>query len=400
MGDRRATASCWLLQSRPVTTEIRGVPPGPIYGPGPVAETFPEPLTELEHDLWVPPLREAVREAVLLAGRGHARRRSRPARSSCRSTATSPSTCASPARSSPKRTLLAAAQPGARRPPAARGLAGRPAAGGPARASPSTSSTGSTPTSRRCRRSTELTSRQLIALLHRSRAVLRALHAHEILMGMLTDTGRNRMTGASVALRVLVEARRGRPDRRARSLERSPVVLALTPPRVAPAPGAAGRGHRRRPRAGTADERQRQRHPARGAAAAGPLGPGAVRPGRVGARRAPRPQSGDLTEPELIRHMTLEHVEAVATKRAVVDPAARAAPTSTTSARRCRPRFQLSDRGKRHPRAGGERGGRRHRRRRRRRPGPGHLRRRRPARRLGARHHHAHPRPRPAARPG
>jgi phosphoenolpyruvate synthase/pyruvate phosphate dikinase len=58
----------WLLQSRPVTTEIRGVPQGPIYGPGPVAETFPEPLTELEYDLWVPPLREAVREAVVLAG--------------------------------------------------------------------------------------------------------------------------------------------------------------------------------------------------------------------------------------------------------------------------------------------------------------------------------------------
>ena len=52
-----------------------------------------------------------------------------------------------------------------------------------------------------------LTSRQLIALLHRSQVVLRALHAHEILMGMLTTTGRNRMTGASVALRVLSEAR-------------------------------------------------------------------------------------------------------------------------------------------------------------------------------------------------
>ncbi len=58
----------WLLQSRPVTTEVRGVPRGPIYGPGPVAETFPFPLTELETDLWVPPLREAVREAVVLAG--------------------------------------------------------------------------------------------------------------------------------------------------------------------------------------------------------------------------------------------------------------------------------------------------------------------------------------------
>src|SRR5690606_20678543 len=46
----------WLLQARPVTTEVRGAPAGPVYGPGPVAETFPEPLTELECDLWVPPL--------------------------------------------------------------------------------------------------------------------------------------------------------------------------------------------------------------------------------------------------------------------------------------------------------------------------------------------------------
>src|SRR5918995_730787 len=40
----------WLLQSRPVTSEIRGVPRGPVFGPGPVAETFPAPLTELERD--------------------------------------------------------------------------------------------------------------------------------------------------------------------------------------------------------------------------------------------------------------------------------------------------------------------------------------------------------------
>ena len=57
-----------LLQSRPVTTEIRGVPRGPLYGPGPVAETFPDPLRPLERDLWVPPLREAMREALVLAG--------------------------------------------------------------------------------------------------------------------------------------------------------------------------------------------------------------------------------------------------------------------------------------------------------------------------------------------
>ena len=78
-----------------------------------------------------------------------------------------------------------------------------------------------------------LTSRQLVGLFHRGHGVLRALHAHEILIGMLTDTGRNRMTGASVALRVLAEARHdGLTD--AEVLEASPVVLALTPPRVAP----------------------------------------------------------------------------------------------------------------------------------------------------------------------
>lgn len=55
-----------VLQSRPVTTEIRGVPSGPLYGP--VAETFPLPLMPLEEDLWVPPLRNGVREALRLSG--------------------------------------------------------------------------------------------------------------------------------------------------------------------------------------------------------------------------------------------------------------------------------------------------------------------------------------------
>jgi hypothetical protein len=57
-----------LFQSRPVTTEVRGFPVGPVYGPGPVAETFPEPLTRLEVDLWVPPLRKGVREALRISG--------------------------------------------------------------------------------------------------------------------------------------------------------------------------------------------------------------------------------------------------------------------------------------------------------------------------------------------
>src|SRR5262249_25692493 len=195
----------WLLQSRPVTTEIRGVPRGPIYGPGPVAETFPSPLTELEVDLWVPPLREAVREAVLLAGAvtqaevdasevvvsvdGHVAIDLRLA-----------------GEIKPKHKILQKLNPvaairtlrGAWRvgrlrsalPRLAENLLDRPDAD--LEAVPAL---------------TELTSRQLIALLHRGRVILRALHAHEILIGMLTDTGANRMTGASVALRVLAEAR-------------------------------------------------------------------------------------------------------------------------------------------------------------------------------------------------
>ena len=328
------TAGCGCCSPARSRPRSAACPEGRSTGPGPVAETFPEPLTELEHDLWVPPLRDAVREAVLLAGRatpaevdasdiivavdGHVAIDLRLA-----------------GEIKPKRRLVRTAQPDPGRAPAARCLAGRAGSGPRCRASPSTCSTGSTPTSRRCPRSRELTSRQLIALLHRSHAVLRALHAHEILMGMLTDTGRNRMTGASVALRVLVEARQdGLTDEEI--LARSPVVLALTAPRVAPAPelpaGGASAIH-----LGRDDDSGNDNGILREALRL------RVRwiqelsgPGRVGARRAPH-RVGDLTEPELIRHMTLDHVEAVATKRAVVDPRARRRPTTTTSARRCRP---------------------------------------------------------------
>ncbi|HEY8526248.1 MAG TPA: PEP/pyruvate-binding domain-containing protein [Acidimicrobiales bacterium] len=306
----------WLLQSRPVTTEIRGVPQGPVYGPGPVAETFPAPLTELERDLWVPPLREAVREAVLLAG-----------------TATRAEVEASEVvvcvdghvaidlrlagEIRPKQGLASKLNPVA----SLRRLRGAWRIGRLRAALPQLAENlldrtdhdlEAVPPLR------DLTSRQLIALLYRSQAVLRALHAHEILMGMLTDTGGNRMTGASVALRVLAEARQdGLRD--AEILERSPTVLALTAPRVAPMPELPEEAtpiHVATPECQRCSDngilrealrlRVRWMQELSGRAA-----------WELGVRLT---ATGDLTEPELIRHMTLDHVEAVATKRAVIVP--------------------------------------------------------------------------------
>ena len=330
----------WLLQSRPVTTEVRGVPTGPVYGPGPVAETFPEPLTELENDLWVPPLRDAVREAVLLAGAA-----TRADVEASEVVVTVDGHVAIDLRLSgeivPKRTVAHRLNPI----PAVHRLRGAWRVGRLRSALPRLSE-------RLLDRVDadleavpaldDLTSRQLIALLHRGGTILRALHAHEILMGMLTDTGGNRMTGASVAFRVLVEARQdGLTDEEV--LARSPIVLALAAPRVAPEPSLPpeamaihlGSDERSGNDNGIIREALRLRvrwiQELSGRAA-----------WELGERLA---ASGQLTEPELIRHMTLEHVEAVATNRAVVIPALVQSHDHDFGAP-LPARFQLSDRGK------------------------------------------------------
>jgi rifampicin phosphotransferase len=330
----------WLLQSRPVTSEVRGVPRGPIYGPGPVAETFPSPLTELEEDLWVPPLREAVREAVLLAG-----------------AATQADVDASEIVVSvaghvaidlvlageikPKHKILNRLNPI----PAIRRLRGAWRVGRLRSALPRLAENLIDRTDADLEAVpplTELTTRQLMALLHRGRVILRALHAHEILVGMLTDTGGNRMTGASVALRVLAEARQdGLSDKEI--LARSPTVLALAAPRVAPEPELPAEAtalHITTACQACSDEgivrealrlRVRWVQEVSGRAA-----------WELGVRLA---ASGDLTEPELIRHMSLDHVESVATKRAVVVPKLVSIHEHEFGAP-LPARFQLSDRGK------------------------------------------------------
>lgn len=76
-----------------------------------------------------------------------------------------------------------------------------------------------------------LSDRQLVGLLQRGRAALRSLHGHEVLIGLLSGRASSNLTGLSVALRALVAARQqGLGD--AEIIARSPVVLALTGPRI------------------------------------------------------------------------------------------------------------------------------------------------------------------------
>jgi rifampicin phosphotransferase len=281
-----------------------------------LAETFPEPLTELECDLWLPPLREALREAVVLAGaasRGEAE-------ATDAVVAVRGHVAVDMRLAGEIRTPISVWQrlnpiPAARRLRVAWRV-GRLRAALPVLAETLVDRVDvdleAVPPLHR------LTSRQLVGLLRRSQVALRSLHAHEILMGLLTATGHNHTTGASVALRVLAQAREdGLSDDEI--LRRSPIVLALVPPRVAPRPelppAATALNLRGDVDGGNANGilreslrlRVRWLHELTGRAA-----------WELGERLA---RSGGLDEPGLVRHLGLDHVEAIATKRAVLAPA-------------------------------------------------------------------------------
>ncbi|MDQ2649113.1 MAG: PEP-utilizing enzyme [Actinomycetota bacterium] len=303
----------WVLQSRPVTTEVRGQPVGPVYGPGPVAETFPEPLAPLEIDLWLPPLRDAVRSAVVLTG--GASRREVAASEVVVAIDGHVAIDLHIAGELPRRAGLLARmdpRPGARRLRSAwrvgrlRGALPDLAEHVLAKADADLHTVPPLD---------ELSDRQLLGLLHRTRDALRALHGHEVLMGMLTDAAA-RLTGASVALRVLAEGRReGLTD--ADLVERSPVVLALTPPRIQAAPTLPSDAdppphHTGEPSSDAGLLREALRLRVRwfqelAGRAAWSLG------GRLTA-------AGELPEPAAVRRLTLDDLDAIVTKRACAVP--------------------------------------------------------------------------------
>jgi pyruvate,water dikinase len=236
----------WLLQSRPVTAagpladRGRAARRQPVLGPGPVAETFPEPLSRLEADLWLEPLREAVGHALRLAGAASPRR-----------LRSSPVVALVGGRAAADLDLLGAAGDGrARGRGVGRGLRRlldprrtgrrlvaawrvgrlRAALAGLAtdvlrRADADLAAVGDL---------AEMADADLLGLLAGTRRRLVALHGHEVLMGWLVAPGAAATTAAAVALRLLAEARDAGLDD-AEAVARHPSLLALTPPRLGPA---------------------------------------------------------------------------------------------------------------------------------------------------------------------
>ena len=220
----------WLLQSRPVTAVGSQVGTGPTLGPGPVAETFPEPLSPLEEDLWVEPLRNGLRAALVLAGTTKRRR-----------LAASPVVTTVAGRVAADLDLLLGSEGpttlGQRldpRPPIRRLVAawrvGRLRAALPALA---TDLAGRVDADLLAVGAVEgLSDRELLGLLQRSGQGLTALHGYEVLLGWLvTPDAAPTSTAASVALRALAAGRaEGLSDEEL--LVRYPSVLALVAPRI------------------------------------------------------------------------------------------------------------------------------------------------------------------------
>ena len=216
-----------VLQSRPVTTEVRGVPSGPVYGPGPVAETFPEVLSPLEVDLWVPPLRDGVREALRISG---AVSEHQIDQRELVITVDGQVALDLEVTGEIEGSWSWGERVGAR----VRRLRSAWRIGRLRVALPVLAHEVVVRADRDLEQVPpfeDLATRQLVALIGRGQEALRSLHAHEILMGLVADPSSSAFTGASVALRVLTEARRDGLDDD-EIVRRAPVVLALVAPRV------------------------------------------------------------------------------------------------------------------------------------------------------------------------
>jgi pyruvate,water dikinase len=222
----------WMLQSRAVTAAGDGaLAGGPVLGPGPIAETFPEPLSALEVDLWGEPLRAAVAAAIAATGAVPARRVAR-----------SPIIAVVGGRLAADLELFGTVPPGGHLPRWLRPLAGvrrvvvawrvgrlRAALPGLAVEVVRSADEDLSAVGPLC----AMSDSALLDMLDRLCQELIALHGHEILAGMLL---REEPGGTSLPAVALQALRRGRIDGLADDaiVARHPVVLALAPPVVLP----------------------------------------------------------------------------------------------------------------------------------------------------------------------
>jgi pyruvate,water dikinase len=217
-----------LLQARPITTI--GPETGTVFGPGPVAESFPAALSTLEQDLWLSPMRDGLRAAIRLTG-------SMPARALDRS----PIVVAVDGMAAADLIALGVD-------PAGGGLLRRLDPRPPARRLRAAWRVG------RLRSAfvelaadligrvdadlsevpalDELANHELVAILRNGRRTLTSLHGHEAIAGLLIPSSATAsVTGASLALSAVAQAHaEGVPM--AELIERDPVVLALLAPSV------------------------------------------------------------------------------------------------------------------------------------------------------------------------
>ncbi len=220
----------WLLQSRPVTAtgELAGAQ-GPLLGPGPIGETFPEPLGPLAQELWIDPLRDGIERAIALTGVVSRRRLSSSPVVEVvggRVAADLELFGYTPGTRSAWRVLDP--RPGARRLVAAWRI-GQVRAALPERVAGVLAAVdtelGAVPTL------AGVDDAALVDLVDRCRAELVTVHGHEVLAGTLLAGDDTAPSAAAVALAALAEGRaRGLDD--AALVAEQPVVLALVPPRL------------------------------------------------------------------------------------------------------------------------------------------------------------------------
>jgi rifampicin phosphotransferase len=225
----------WLLQSRPITTRPAAEKPiGPIFGAGPIAETFPHPLSALEQDLWVVPLQTGIRHALRIVGVTSKRRLAR-----------------SPILTSVHGHIVADLELLSVRPakhrlvhwldprPAFRRLVSAWRVGQLRAVLPQVANSVVLHTDNLLSgipNLIELSDSELLSVLERGRGLLTTLHGYEVLTGLLIGVKNVTITtGIAQGLRALAAGRKqGQID--AEILANEPVVLCLFPPKIGAAP--------------------------------------------------------------------------------------------------------------------------------------------------------------------